>query len=717
MDRPLDGGGIMTLRVDATENRRIQESLHALVDSMVDAVVTIDVRGTITMANPATARMFGYQAMELLGQNVSILMPNPDATEHGRNLGDYLRTGKAKVIGIGRSVVARRKDGSTFPVHLSVNEMHVHGARGFVGVMHDLTDLRRAEERLRAAFEVIGSGLALYDRDDRLLIHNRRYAEDFPELLAMAPLEGRLRRDIVECVVRSHSSDGHGRRIEAAMQPRDFGERRISEPIKDGRVFAVIQHVTRSGDRLVVRSDITADRRAMEQLESSHRRLEAQAAELRFLAESYAEARDRAEAADLAKSEFLATMSHEIRTPLNGVIGLAQVLQATRLDEFQREQVAAIVDSGRLLLALINDILDLSKLDSGRVELESVRFSLADVANRVAGNLADIAAAKRLTLAVDVPGHLPDLIGDPTRIQQVLFNLVGNALKFTAKGEVAVKVKVAIENETSRRCGLRVVVSDSGIGIPIEAQGRLFRRFSQADSTTTRRYGGTGLGLAICRQLIETMGGHIGFDSEPGKGSTFWFTLSLPVAGPETSPALEAQRSGAAALRPLRVLVAEDNAINRKVITGLLSAHGHDLTLVENGAEALSAVQRSVFDLVLMDVHMPVMDGPSAVAEIRALGGGYRDLQIIALTADAMQGDRERFLSLGMNDYVSKPIELDQLLAAMARVTGSAMPVLANGTKPAASAPIVLDGEQAEAMSDLLTALNSATKESKPPLS
>ena len=400
------------------------------------------------------------------------------------------------------------------------------------------------------------------------------------------------------------------------------------------------------------------------------------------------EARDRAEIANEAKSQFLATMSHEIRTPMNGILGMANHMLGEELTDDVRDNVETIHDSGKLLMSLLNDILDLSKIESGRMDLEEIDFDLEDLVESVSALWLPKATAQGLTYSVIYgPTPVTVLRSDPSRIRQVLFNLMSNALKFTPDGDVSIHVRQ--ERTVSGKVETRFEVRDTGAGIAAEHQVDLFDKFTQADSSVSRRYGGSGLGLAICRELATALGGEIGVKSTPGQGATFWFTVVCPGGDPAAlrTDLFPADADTHAPVAPLMVLVAEDNDVNQTVIRAMLEGAGHRVDTVANGAEAVDAVTRQPYNVILMDVQMPEMDGISAARRIRALPGPERDIPIIALTANAMKGDRESYLDAGMDDYVAKPIDPSLITAALRRQCGDHIPAAAAPATRSSAAP------------------------------
>ncbi len=524
------------------------------------------------------------------------------------------------------------------------------------GVCQDITAEIEASEALhdtqiRYARSVSGSGIALWDWDlarDRCHVTGR-----LMELLGHAQGDSQINLDFLMRHVHEDDRVTVVQKILGCLQSgdpfrADFRMRREDSTVWWARARADVHRndqdrpVWMSGSFLDVTREKTAQLEAMR-------------------------ARDQAQTANRAKSDFLAVMSHEIRTPMNGILGMLDLLQSTELAELQHSYLDLAQDSARALLSLLNDILDFSKLDAGRMELETIDFDLQRTIEGAISILRpraqDKALALTLTMEKDVP---PVVCGDPGRVRQIVLNLLSNAIKFTDEGSIHVSVRTLTQDESTTV--VRIEVADTGIGIAEPVRRRLFSRFVQADSSIKRKYGGTGLGLAISKQLCELMDGEIGVDSEEGQGSTFWFTLPFAhgladhIEAPQDGPAPAVKPC-----QPLTILLAEDNVVNQQVIGAILSKLGHSYTVAANGADAVRRLQEQKYDLVLMDIEMPEMDGVMATRIIRVLPGSVARVPIVALTANAMAGDREQYLAAGITDYVSKPVDVESLVRAIER--------------------------------------------------
>jgi two-component system sensor histidine kinase/response regulator len=523
---------------------------------------------------------------------------------------------------------------------------------GILTVSTDITALKKAEaEALRAqelvsdAIEAMQDAISLYDAGDRLVLANKA-------LLQRSPRFAEFLRDgtTFEGIVRgfwgtelaapdSQAFEGFIARRIAHFRAGDGSP--FETENSEGEWYATRHFRTSDGGAISVSANVTVAKKVSDEIEA---------------------ARDAAEAANQAKSAFLASMSHEIRTPMNGVLGFADLLLETDLSALQRRHLRGIQEAGKSLLALINDILDLSKIEAGKLEVERVPMSPDAIVDGAVSILRSQFAAKAIDLRFEHASDVPVWIeGDPTRVRQILLNLMSNALKFTDRGHVTVRSSFERGDSGDR---LRFEVEDTGIGIPADRQHLLFRDFSQIDRSTTRRFGGTGLGLAICKRLAGAMGGEIGVISDSGAGSTFWFTVAgARTAAPE---AVEPIPVGDSYL-PARVLVAEDLPMNQLVIEGYLRRTGNEVVFAANGREAIAALKADRFDLVLMDVEMPEMDGIAATRAIRGSDGPMRDVPIVALTANALLEDAALCKAAGMNDFLSKPIDRSALYAMIAR--------------------------------------------------
>ena len=792
---------VITSREREAEHQRARTYFEAVVQTSPVAIATLEFDGRIVSCNPAFTQLFGYSEQEAVGQELDSLVAPGFLHAEAERFTEMAASGEAA-----RAVTHRaRRDGSLVEVELFSVPVVAGGTRlGVLALYHDLTERRRAQldmERQKKYWETLvqNSPVAIVTLDLQARVTACNPA--FEQLFGYGHHEV-LGADLDELLT------GPENRAEAEGFTREsMGGTMVHALTSRRRKNGTLVAVELFGLPVIVGSE------------------EIGAVGLYHDISELVRARQEAEQADQAKGEFLANMSHEIRTPMNGVMGMIELALDTPLTPEQTDFLTTAHESAEALLSLLNDILDFSKIEAGQLELEEIGFDLRTMVEGVTETLAGRAEAKGLELECILPEVLPAHVrGDPGRLRQILVNLVGNAVKFTAQGEVILRVDV--ESETAENLRLRFSVTDTGIGIPMDQQARLFHRFVQIDGSTTRTYGGTGLGLAISRQLVEKMGGVIGVDSDAGRGSTFWFVVPLqrearpmltPLAEREDLAGLrvlvvddnqtsrtilarvlsglgcridEAATGGAALdllrqaavagepyrvalldmqmpgmdgeqtarairkeapiretilviltsmgkrgdatrlraigvagylIKPLRqgqivevmltvlgqsrqkaaaepshlvtrhtlaerqatlILLAEDNPINRKLVVEMLSRAGYPVETVENGRQAVDAVRQSRFRLVLMDVQMPEMDGFEATQVIREDEGDGAHTPIIAMTAHAMKGDRERCLAAGMDDYLSKPLQSRELLAAIERWSQGAPLPAAEAVEP-----------------------------------
>lgn len=679
---------------DCTWRRHLEDALRdseqraqTILNTAVDAIVMIDERGKIKSFNPAAERLLGYTQDELLGENVHVLMPPPYSDEHDTYIQNYLRTGSRKVIGIGREVVGRRKDGTVFPMELSISELAWGNRRYFLGTVRDITKNKRAEEALRNSEARVR---AILDTavDAIVTIDGKGTVKSFNS--AAQRMFGYSSEDVVgENVTMLMPMPYSGEHDKYLQNYLTTGRRRVigigREVVglrKDGTTFPMELSVSEvvQGDRRtftgIVR-DVSDRKRTEDQLKSSYHTEE--------------KAREKATLADRAKSEFLANMSHEIRTPMTAILGYVDLLLNDPLflasSSEWVESVTTVRRNADHLLSIMNDVLDLSKIEAGKMTVETLEHSPRALVDEVIALMSVRCQAKGLRLNARFETEIPALIStDPTRLRQILVNLLGNAIKFTDAGEVRLCVRT-VEGERPR---IEFDVVDTGIGLSEEQRERLFRPFSQADNSTTRRFGGTGLGLMICKRLAVMLGGDVTLvESAPMIGSRFRVSLELNqtalhipheipppcIAGTEPAPIYYAASD--APLIGRRLLLADDAPDIRTLVSLVLKRAGAEVLTVENGQLAVTTALQALhedrpFDAILMDMQMPILDGYSATSMLRSRN--YRH-PIIALTAHAMTGDRDKCISVGCDDYLTKPIDRARLIdrvAALCKQTSGA---------------------------------------------
>ncbi len=686
----------LCLARDITERKQIEEALRKLsqaVEYNPSMILITDPEGRVDYVNPTWERVTGYRLDEVRGQKPRALKSGVHSREFYNHLWSEITAGK-----VWRGEFCnRRKNGELYWESAAIAPVRDDAGviTHYVGVKEDITERRAMQEQLRQWNVELESNVAI--RTSELAAANRQITRamsqveqseaKFRAMFEQSPLgvaltdthSGRL----IEVNQRMLQITGRTREElatigwERVTHPDDLpSELKLAGRVKSGEIpgFQMEKRYLRP-DGSVVWVHLTVvtlllgnepNHTVLALIEDISNRKRGE--------QELVIAKELAEAANLAKSDFLATMSHEIRTPMNGVIGMTGLLLNTVLDAEQRRYAHTIHASGESMLTLINEILDLSRIEAGKLQLETMAFDLCALLDECVAPLAQRAREKGLEFTWESAREIPPRVsGDPGRLRQILSNLAGNAVKFTDKGNVTVQASLLAEAETD--LVIRFAVQDTGIGIPADKQPRLFQRFSQVDASATRRFGGAGLGLAIAKELTELMGGEIGMSSQPGVGSEFWFTVCLHPVHREPVNDRSAEESPGplpAAFPRLhqnqaRILVAEDNIVNQEVAIGILNKLGVRVDAVADGTEAIEALKTIPYDLVLMDVQMPQLDGLEATRIIRDPQSPVINHQIpvVAMTANAMRGDRERCLEAGMNDYVSKPVSPQALVEAL----------------------------------------------------
>jgi PAS domain S-box-containing protein len=657
---------------DVTQRVRFEHKLmfnQVVVESSGPMIWVARPTRRVTYANRAALELLGFAAGQLLAQHINAIDLDYTPETVAPIDEELLRTGKP----VGFRTRYRRADGQVRNIEAMVSLAHSGEGEVYIVSFKDTTEQKQAlreahrqQVMLSALVDSIPDNIVYKDMNGVYLGCNEAFAR----------LTGRPRPEVVGRTAHQFFGPELARSIEVKDREvvetlqRKNTEEWVTYPDGTRALMDIVRSPLHDAAGnvlgiLAVGRNIT--RRAQQE-------------------EEVRRAKELAEEATRAKTDFLANMSHEIRTPMNAIIGMSHLALKTELTPKQREYIGKVQASGQHLLGIINDILDFSKVEAGKLEIEQADFELGRLLDNVSDLIAEKAQAKGLRLAFEVAPDVPRrLVGDPLRIGQILINYTNNAVKYTERGDVVVKVDM--RQRDPQGAMLRFAVSDTGIGLTGEQCARLFQSFQQADSSTTRKYGGTGLGLAISKKLATLMGGDVGVKSRPGQGSVFWFTVRLgvnealaPVG--QADPPARPQSGDIGAIRGARILLVEDNEINQHVASEILQDAGLVVDVAENGLVGLAMAQRNAYDLVLMDMQMPVMDGLTATREMRQLEQLSR-LRIVAMTANAMQRDREACLAAGMDDFVAKPIDPNELWGVLLRW----IPPRSSATVPAPLAP------------------------------
>lgn len=649
---------------------------HLFNEAAIGLAVAEEDTGKIVQCNRVLADMVGRTIEELEGQPQKILHPAEDwNAAFSKGFDRHRKSGDGAVIE-GQLLTS---GGQLKDVEIKANRIDLDGTNMILGSFRDITGQKQAERALRFERERLASiihganvGTWEWNIETGETIYNERWAQMLGYSLdELAPASFRTWFELV------HPDDFKAAKVALKKHfvgELDFYEHELRMKHKQGNwvwVHALGKVIswTEEGEPLLMvgtHSDITSRLKSMEDLKNANANL----AKANLVAQ---EMTKKAESANESKSEFLANMSHEIRTPLNGILGMLQIAQKASSSQEQSQSIDIALESGRKLLTVLNDILDFSRIEAGKIELSENQYSPAQNIEEIIKIFGPAAKKKQIRLSYSLSSDVPDqVIGDEARLRQILFNLVGNALKFTEEGEVAIEVSCTAA-EANHRSILSFCISDTGTGIPEDKLDKVFLPFTQIDGSHTRKHSGTGLGLGIVKRLVHLMGGEVSIESKLNHGTRVTFSIAV-----KTSPVLASHASQQSSMRdnriigPIKILLAEDDGINRLVMEKILKKRGHEVVSVMNGHRCLEELDRQEFDLIFMDIQMPEMDGLEATRQIRNRTDHLKEIPIVALTAHAMKGDREKFIAAGMNEYLSKPVEVEAIDSMLQNIFNSA---------------------------------------------